>query len=110
MVSTGQLRCRAVVGSANNQLTSPAMADLIEQRGIVYGPDFVVNAGGLINAAEERTGYDAQRAAAAVATIRQITRTVLDRAEGEQIPSDDAALRLAEDRIATINAIRLPRS
>ncbi len=45
-----------------------------------------------------------------MATICQITRTVLDRAQGEQIPSDDAALRLAEDRIAAINAIRLPRS
>lgn len=109
-VSIGQLRCRAVVGSANNQLSSPAMARLIEQRGIAYGPDFVVNAGGLINAAEERTGYDGARAAAAVATIRQTTRSVLERAEREHLTSADAALRLAEDRIAAITAIRLPRT
>ena len=86
------------------------MAGLVEQRGIVYGPDFVVNAGGLINAAEERTGYDASRAAAAVAAIRQTTHAVLERAEREHLTSADAALRLAEDRIAAITTIRLPRT
>ena len=51
------LACEAVVGSANNQLATEADADRLEQRGILYAPDFVVNAGGLINVHEELRGY-----------------------------------------------------
>ena len=57
-----ELRCEAVVGSANNQLASPADAERLRHRGIVYVPDFVANAGGVINIAEEPHGYDRDRA------------------------------------------------
>ena len=54
-----ELRCRAVVGAANNQLATPASADLLAERGIVYAPDYVVNAGGIISVAEELRGGEA---------------------------------------------------
>ena len=53
------LRCRVVAGAANNQLADDAVADLLAARGILWAPDFVVNAGGLINVAQEVDGYDA---------------------------------------------------
>jgi len=104
-----QLQCRAVVGSANNQLAAPEVAGLLQRAGIVYGPDYVVNAGGLINAADERSGYRAERAAAAVATIRQATATVLARAAAESVTTAEAAERVAADRIAAMGAIAMAR-
>ena len=58
------LRCRAVAGAANNQLASDEMADALRDRGILWAPDFVANAGGIINIAVELEpeGYDADRA------------------------------------------------
>ena len=56
-----ELACDAVVGSANNQLAELADADRLRQRGVVYAPDFVANAGGVINIAEEPHGYDRTR-------------------------------------------------
>src|SRR5688500_15029923 len=57
-----ELRCAAVVGSANNQLLKPGDADALAAAGVVYAPDYVVNAGGVINIAEELIGYNRQRA------------------------------------------------
>ena len=53
------LRCRVVAGAANNQLAGDAVANLLASRGILWAPDFVVNAGGLINVAQEVERYDA---------------------------------------------------
>ena len=53
-----RLRCRIIAGAANNQLATDAIADLLAKRGILWAPDFVVNAGGLINIAAEFGGYD----------------------------------------------------
>ena len=56
--SVPTLRCRAVCGAANNQLADESVGALLQERGILYAPDFVANAGGIINLAEEFTGYD----------------------------------------------------
>src|SRR5690606_430576 len=65
------LRCLAVVGAANNQLASTDDDGRLAERGIVYVPDFVANAGGVINISEEVGGYDRDRAFAHVAGIEQ---------------------------------------
>src|SRR3954447_19059941 len=74
-----ELRSRAVVGSANNQLATPDAAGLLQQHGTVYAPDFIVNAGGVINIAEELSpaGYHRERAYAAVRSIFTTTTEVL---------------------------------
>jgi glutamate dehydrogenase/leucine dehydrogenase len=100
------LRCAAVVGAANNQLAVDADADRLAAAGVLYVPDFVANAGGVINIAEELHGYDAGRAMAAVARIRATTASVLSMAAAEGIRTEAAAERLAEARIAAVSAVR----
>ena len=73
-----ELHCAAVVGSANNQLAGPECGRLLAQAGVVYAPDFVVNAGGVINIAEELVGYHRERAYAAVRRIFDTTTRVLE--------------------------------
>ena len=95
-----QLRCIAVAGCANNQLEEPSDAHRIAERGIVYGPDFIVNAGGIINVAHELMGYDHDAAFAHAWRIGDTLADVLDAAEAEGITTDDAAVRLAEARLS----------
>ena len=66
-----RLRCRIVAGAANNQLAADSVADLLAARGILWAPDFVANAGGIINIAEEQRGYDAGGRAPAGAPDRR---------------------------------------
>ncbi len=96
-----ELRCAAVVGSANNQLAHATCAKLLADAGILYAPDYVVNAGGIINIAEELSpaGYHRERAHAAVERIFATTTAVLEVAEAEGITPAEAADRLAERRI-----------
>src|SRR3984893_12119864 len=76
------LRCRAIVGAANNQLAHRSVAEQLAARGIVYAPDFVVNAGGIINIAEEFVGYSRMRALEKAAAIEDTTARVLTSARG----------------------------
>ena len=96
-----ELACRAVVGAANNQLAEPADAARLAEAGVLYAPDFVVNAGGVINIAEELgpEGYDQARARVAVERIAATTTQVLELARAEAITTEAAAERLAERRI-----------
>ena len=102
-LSIPELSCRAVVGAANNQLAEPEDAERLDAAGITYAPDFVVNAGGIINIAEELApaGYDRDRALQQVARIGDTVRRVLDAAATEGTTTALAAERLAERRIAT---------
>jgi leucine dehydrogenase len=98
--SVPQLRCRAVVGSANNQLAAPEVADMLAEREIIYAPDFIVNAGGVINIAHEMGGtYDREAAMNHVARIADTLTRVLVLAEAEGITTEAAAERIAEERI-----------
>jgi glutamate dehydrogenase/leucine dehydrogenase len=97
-----ELHCAAVVGSANNQLATPECAEQLQEAGVLYAPDFVVNAGGVINIAEELVGYHRERAYAAVRRIFDTTTRVLDTATAEGITPALAAERLARERIAAV--------
>ena len=103
------LSCAAIVGSANNQLATDADADLLRARGILYAPDFVVNAGGLINVSEELRGYEIARARHAIDKIYANTRKVLEAAASADVSPHVAALQLAQDRIHKISNLRLFR-
>jgi glutamate dehydrogenase/leucine dehydrogenase len=109
-----ELRCAAVVGSANNQLADgPASARLLADAGVLYAPDYVANAGGLINIAEELApgGYHPDLAQAAVRRIFDTVTSVLQAAEEDGVSTAEAADRLAEKRVAALSAvhhIRIP--
>ncbi len=103
------LKCRVVAGAANNQLQRPEHARALRDMEILYAPDFVINAGGLINVADELNGYDRERAMAKVEGIYRTLRDVFRRAQVEGITPSEAADRLAEDRIARVSRIRLLR-
>jgi leucine dehydrogenase len=105
-----ELHCDAVVGSANNQLAEPEDAERLRQRGIVYAPDFVANAGGVINIAEEPHGYDRQRAFDRIRTIHDTLLRVFDRAEADGTTTAAAADRVAEERIASVSHTQLIRT
>lgn len=96
------LRCAAVVGAANNQLADPSCADQLRAAGVLYAPDYVVNAGGIINIAQERApgGYDRGRAYAEVERVADTVRRVIATAEAEGVTTAAAADHLAERRLA----------
>ena len=98
--SVPRLRCRVIAGAANNQLAEDGVADLLARREILWVPDFVVNAGGLINIAEEVGGYDAATARRRVASIGDTLREIFAHAEREGITPLAAALDLACRRLA----------
>lgn len=96
------LRVRVVAGAANNQLAEGRHGAALSARGILYAPDYVINAGGLINIHHERdpAGYDRDRALAHVARIENTLDEVFDRALYDGVPPDVAADRMAEERLA----------
>lgn len=106
------LHAKIVSGGANNQLAHPGIEKLLEERGILYVPDYVVNAGGVIQVADEITGFDFDRAKLRATKIFETTRQILELAAAEGVPPAVAADRLAEHRMAEIGrlrTIRLPR-
>jgi glutamate dehydrogenase/leucine dehydrogenase len=94
-----QLAAAAVVGSANNQLATPEDAQRLHDSGVLYAPDYVVSAGGVINIAHERGGYDRARADEHIRGIYDTVLRVLDLADAESISTAAAADLLAERRI-----------
>ncbi len=101
------LKCAIVAGGANNQLESNECGTLLERRGILYAPDYAINAGGLMNSALELDGYDPDEARRRVATIYSILTRIFEIAERENVPSWRAADLLAERRIAALGQIKL---
>jgi leucine dehydrogenase len=94
-----ELQAAAVVGCANNQLATPQDAQRIDRSGVLYAPDYVVNAGGVINIAQEKGGYDRARAEERIKGIHETVHRVLDLAAEEGITTAAAADLLAERRI-----------
>ena len=101
-----ELHCQAVVGSANNQLATEADAEKLTERGILYAPDFVVNAGGLINVYDELHGYSRNRALHRVDAIYDATLEILKTADDLGINPNEAAIKVAERRIEEIGGLR----
>jgi leucine dehydrogenase len=95
-----RLRCRIVAGAANNQLAAESVADLLVARGILWAPDFVANAGGVINIAEELDVYDARAAHRRVRRIGEILLDIFDRADAGGVSPLAAAMDLARERLA----------
>jgi leucine dehydrogenase len=95
------LNAKIIAGSANNQLGTHADARLLMQRGVLYSPDYVINAGGLINVAAELApgGYNRDAAFAKVAEIPATLTAIFRRAEAENRPTNDIAAALAMERI-----------
>jgi leucine dehydrogenase len=94
------LRCRVVAGAANNQLAGDAVADLLASRGILWAPDFVVNAGGLINVAQEVDGYNSSVARRRVRGVADTLGQIFDHADTSGVTPLTAAMELARRRIA----------
>jgi leucine dehydrogenase len=99
--SVPELRCRAIAGAANNQLASDEIAPLLAERGILWAPDFVCNAGGIINISVELEpeGYAPDRADARVRGIGDTLRTIFDAADADGATPLAAALDLAARRL-----------
>jgi leucine dehydrogenase len=100
-----RLRCRAVAGGANNQLGTPQDAERLRGRGILYAPDYVINAGGAIGGTGiETLGWTYAQAETAVAqNIQGALRRIFTMAAAEGITTDAAARRLAAERLQAAN-------
>jgi valine dehydrogenase (NAD+) len=100
------LRAKVVTGGANNQLAHPGIEKLLEERGILYTPDYVVNAGGVIQVADEVQGFNFDRAKLRATGIFDTTRRILQLADDDGVPPAVAADRLAERRMAEVGRLR----
>jgi leucine dehydrogenase len=95
-----KLRCRVVAGAANNQLAEPRDAELLAEHGILYAPDFVINAGGVLHlAGYETLGWTEEQMATRLAGIGDTLLEVYDTADREHITTAAAAERLARSRL-----------
>ncbi|MFJ4920757.1 Leu/Phe/Val dehydrogenase [Streptomyces sp. NPDC088725] len=94
------LTAKVVCGAANNQLAHPGVEKDLADRGILYAPDYVVNAGGVIQVADELHGFDFERCRAKAAKIFDTTLSIFARANEDGIPPAAAADRIAEQRMA----------
>jgi valine dehydrogenase (NAD+) len=93
------LTASVVCGAANNQLAHPGVEKDLSDRGILYAPDYVVNAGGVIQVADELHGFDFERCRAKAAKIYDTTLAIFARAKEEGVPPAAAADRTAEQRM-----------
>ena len=100
------LSAKIVCGAANNQLAHPGVEKALEERGILYAPDYCVNSGGLIQVADELDGFSFERAQQRAAGIFDTTRAVFERAASDGVPPAIAADRLAEARMRDVGRLR----
>ncbi len=96
--SIPKLRARVVAGAANNQLQNSAHGATLLREGILYAPDYVINAGGVIDVAYERTGYDLDRVVAKVEGIASSLTEIFERSDSEQRPTSEVADDVARER------------
>jgi leucine dehydrogenase len=101
-----QLKVQIVAGGANNQLAEERHGDLLAERGILYAPDYVLNAGGLINVNSELEGWSAERAKRKAGEIYDTILRLFEVAKEEGIPTYRAADRLAERRIEAVGKLK----
>jgi leucine dehydrogenase len=102
-----QLKCAIIAGAANNQLADENIhGKMVMEKGIIYAPDFLINAGGLIHVYSEMQGHSAKRAMEKTEHIYQVTLEILKKSREENIPTYEAANKIAEKRIADIRRIK----
>ncbi len=100
------LTARIVCGAANNQLAHPGIEKRLEERGILYAPDYCVNSGGVIQVADELEGFSFERAQQRATGIFETTRAVFELARIDRVPPAIAADRLAERRMRDVGRLR----
>ncbi len=101
-----KLRCQIIAGAANNQLQKESVhGPMLLEQGIWYAPDYVINAGGLINVANEFEGYNQDRALKQADSIYDILKNIIAVAKEENVPTYEASNRLAERRIEQIGRL-----
>ncbi|MYS79546.1 Leu/Phe/Val dehydrogenase [Embleya scabrispora] len=100
------LTAAVVCGAANNQLAHPGIEKALAERGVLYAPDYVVNSGGVIQVADERHGFNFERAKRKATGIRATTAKIFALADEEGVPPAVAADRLAERRMADVGRLR----
>jgi valine dehydrogenase (NAD+) len=101
-----RLRARVVCGAANNQLAHAGIEKMLQDRGVLYAPDYMVNAGGLIQVADELEGFSFDRAKQRAEKIFETTARVFALAHDDGVPPAVAADRLAERRITEVGRLR----
>ena len=100
-----QLKVEIVAGGSNNQLLEKRHGDMLQERGITYAPDYVANAGGVINVYSELAGWDSQRSLRKADEIYHTILGVFEIAEADGIPTYLAADRLAERRLKSVGSM-----
>lgn len=103
------LAARIVAGAANNQLAHPGIDKALADRGVLYVPDYLVNAGGVIQVADEIEGFNFERAKQRATRIYDTTKRLLAEADAEGVPPAVTADRMAERRIADVGRLRAIR-
>ena len=102
-----RLKCKIVAGGANNQLKEETDGEALHKRGILYAPDYVINAGGIINAGSEIGGvYYPVRARELTERIYETTKAIIQTSRVEDIPTSAAADHLAEQRIKAVQSLK----
>lgn len=98
--TVGELRCKFIAGTANNQLSSDEMADILWKKGIIYAPDFVINVGALINIVDEMEpgGYQKERVLNRIAELKDRIKGIIARAKKENESPHKLACRMAEEK------------
>lgn len=113
--SIDKFRCKIIAGAANNQLRRSEHGQQLKERGILYAPDYVINAGGLMNVYQEFEGYSRERAFRIVRNIRDSTMRIFQIADSEGISTNQASDRVAVERMHKMGRLavcfnRYPRS
>jgi leucine dehydrogenase len=103
-----RIKAPIVCGIANNQLSTDAIGDELMKRGVVYAPDYAVNAGGVMNVSLEIDGYNRERAMRMMRSIYYNVGRIFQIADRDGIPTYKAADRMAEERINAVGKIKLP--
>jgi valine dehydrogenase (NAD+) len=99
------IEAQVICGGANNQLAAPHLAQVLAGRDVLYAPDYLVNAGGVIQVADEWVGFSADRARTRVEQIYAATLAVLERAAAAGVTPVEAADHLAEERMAAVSRL-----
>lgn len=102
-----RLKCSIIAGSANNQLADEIVhGNMLLEKGILYAPDYLINAGGLINCYSEIAGFNKKKTLQITENIYDATRKVIQKSKLEKIPTNEAANKIAEKRIEDIRKIK----
>jgi valine dehydrogenase (NAD+) len=100
------IKARVVCGAANNQLAHSRLGDVLASRGVLYAPDYCVNAGGLIQVADELAGFSFERAKTKAQAIYDTTKAVFAAASAARVTPERAADQMAEDRMREVGRLR----